>query len=292
MMEPREKKTEEGKSEQKNQNNQKNKQNKLLYIILLLVLAALAVVAGAMALNRGKEEEPEEPPVQVQEEKEPEEEEPEEEKVDILAERGITVPEKDLDWEALWEENEDIYAWIYIPGTPVDYPVLQHPTDNEFYLNHNLDGSAGFPGCIYSEMWNNRGFLDRNTILYGHNMDDETMFSSLLHYADEEYFNANRYVFIYTPGGVYVYDIFAAYEHSDEHLFYSYNYVSDAGYQEYLDMVFGTREMGAHFREGVEVTIQNRILTMSTCITPKPDKRFLVQGVLVNDPDLTGEGVN
>lgn len=286
-METRERETE--------QKNQKKKQNKLLYIILLMVLAVvLAVVIGVMAFKRDAEEEeqPKEPSAQTQEEKKPEVSEPEEEKVDILAELGITVPEKDLDWEALWEENEDIYGWIYIPGTPVDYPILQHPTDNEFYLNHNLDGSAGFPGCIYSEMWNNRGFLDRNTILYGHNMDDETMFSSLLHYADEEYFNTNRYVFIYTPGGEYVYDIFAAYEHSDEHLFYSYNYVSDAGYQEYLDMVFGTREMGAQFREGVEVTIQNRILTMSTCITPKPDKRFLVQGVLVNDPDLTGESIN
>ena len=281
-MESRERETE--------QKDQKKKQNKLLYIILVLVLAAVLAAVFFVMGNKGdagKEEKPKEPPAQVKEEK-PEEKEPEEEKVDILAELGITVPEKELDWEALWEENEDIYGWIYIPGTPVDYPVLQHPTDNEYYLNHNLDGSAGFPGCIYSEMWNNRGFLDRNTILYGHNMDDETVFSSLLHYADEEYFNTNRYIFIYTPGGVYVYDIFAAYEHSDEHLFYSYNYVSDAGYQEYLDMVFGTRDMGAHFREGVEVTIKNRILTLSTCITPKPDKRFLVQGVLLNDPDLYG----
>ena len=282
-------------SENKQMNNQpteKKKQNKLLYILLPIVI--LAVIAGIVLINLNGEKDPEEkqedPPVKTEEEvkKEPEEEP---QKRDILAELGIAVPEKNLDWAELLAQNEDIYAWIYIPGTNIDYPVLQHPTDDLFYLDHNLDGSAGYPGCIYTEpSWNNRGFMDRNTVLYGHDLLDGTMFTQLHNFEDEAFFQANRYAFIYTPEEVYAYDLFAAYEFTDEHILYTYNLGSDVGYQEYLDMIFATRDMGAHFRDGVQVGIQNKIITMSTCIAEKPNNRYLVQGVLINDPDIENAG--
>ena len=269
---------------------EKNKQSKLLYIILPVII--LAVIAGIVFINLNEEKEPEEKqeePVVKTEEDPPAKSEPE--KRDILVELGITVPEKNLDWQGLWAQNEDIYAWIYIPGTNIDYPVLQHPTDDVFYLDHNLDGSAGYPGCIYTEpSWNYKGFMDRNTVLYGHDLLDGTMFTQLHNFEDESFFNANRYAFIYTPEDVFAYDIFAAYEFTDEHILYTYNLGSDAGYQEYLDMIFATRDMGAHFRDGVQVGIQNKIITMSTCIAEKPNNRYLVQGVLINDPDIENAG--
>ena len=58
-----------------------------------------------------------------------------------------------------------MYAWIYVPGTNVDYPVLQHPTDDAYYLEHNMDGSKGLPGCIYTESVNTKDFTDR-TLFY------------------------------------------------------------------------------------------------------------------------------
>ena len=61
------------------------------------------------------------------------------------------------------ETNADIYAWIYIPDTNIDYPVLQHPTDDTRYLNYNIDGSKGYPGCIYTEKANAKDFSDFNT---------------------------------------------------------------------------------------------------------------------------------
>lgn len=268
----------------------KKKQNKLLYIILPIIL--LAVIAAVFFPGKGKEkpEEEKQEDLSMKTEENLSEEpakETEPEKEDILKTLGITVPEKNLDWQGLWTENEDIYAWLYIPGTNIDYPVLQHPTDDAFYLDHNLDKSAGYPGCIYTEpSWNYKGFMDRNTVMYGHDLLDGTMFTQLHKFEDEAFFNENRYAFIYTPENVFVYDIFAAYEFSDEHILYNYNLDSDAGYQEYLDMVFGVRDMGAHFRDGVQVDIQNHIITMSTCIAEKPENRYLVQGVLVNDPTL------
>lgn len=272
----------------------KNRKGRILWIGGFLVLAVILAGGALYGRNVKKAQEGKQEEAAAGQEKGLPGETGRRPKEDILAKYGITVPEKELDWEGLLNTNKDIYAWIYIPGTGIDYPVLQHPTDDQFYLEHNLDGSEGYPGCIYSEPgWNNRGFLDTNTVLYGHNMSDGTMFAQLHNYREEAFFDENRYVFLYTPQQeVYVYDIFAAYESGNEHILYTYNFVSEAGYQEYLDKVFGVRDMGAQFRDGVQVGIQNHILTLSTCIADKPDNRYLVQGVLVNDPTLEASGEN
>lgn len=207
--------------------------------------------------------------------------------VNELEELGITVPEKNLDWDALWEENEHIYAWIYIPGTKVDYPILQHPTEDEYYLNRNLDGSSGYPGCIYSETVTSKDFTDYNTLIYGHNMNNDTMFGSLHDYENAMFFEEYRYVYIYTPETVLVYDIFAAYMYTDDHIYYSYDFGVEEGYQEYIDDIFAIRDMNANIREDVEVTSEDYMLTMSTCMGGgRTENRYVVNAVLVNPSAL------
>lgn len=268
----------------------KKKQNKLLYIILLAVFViTLIVVSVIMLRDKHVEKTAEElyqdlgsgdggsgdsGPAYI------------ESGDSTLSALGIKIPDKNLDWDLMKETNQDIYAWIYIPGTNVDYPVVQHPDDNSYYLDHNLDGSGGYPGCIFTENYNTKDFKDKNTVIYGHDMNDRTMFDTLHDYEDEAFFQENRYAYIYLPEEVLVYDIFAAYEASVEHILSSHNFINDVRYQEYLDGVFQMRSMGAHFREGVEVGVQNHIITLSTCIDLKPDNRYLVQGVLVNEAAL------
>lgn len=116
---------------------------------------------------------------------------------------GINIPQKQLDWNELAKVNPDIYAWIYIPGTKVDYPVLQHPTDNTYYLNYNMNGTRGYPGCIYTEKENNKDFSDFNTIMYGHNMRNETMFETLHYYEDKAFLSMIR-MYMFTEGTVYL----------------------------------------------------------------------------------------
>ena len=164
----------------------------------------------------------------------------------------------------------------------MDYPVLQHPTDNSFYLEHNIDGSAGYPGCIYTELYNKKDFSDRNTLMYGHNMANGTMFATLHYYENSQNFEENQYIFIYTEEKVFVYHIFAAYEYPGIHLMKHYDYTDDKVYEDYLKDVFSGDYYG-FIREGVEVTTENKILTLSTCAAGKPDMRYLVQGVLLND---------
>lgn len=202
---------------------------------------------------------------------------------DVLAEMGIEVPEKNIDFEAIKEENPDIYAWIYVPGTKVDYPILQHPTDDTYYLNHNLDGSKGYPGCIYTELLNSKDFLDPNTVLYGHNMDDDTMFGSLHDFADEEFFGEDHYIYVYTPENVYVYQIFAAYEYPGIHLLYNFDVNDPEVFADYLEGIYEIKGRVVNVREDIVVNAEQHIITLSTCTTDHEDSlRFLVQGVLLN----------
>ena len=198
---------------------------------------------------------------------------------------GIEIPEKNLDWNKLHKENEDIYAWITVTDTTVDYPVLQHPTDNTYYLNNNIDGTPGYPGCIYTEDYNAKDFSDKNTVLYGHNLKDKTMFSSLHNYEDDDTFSKDQYIYIWTENDVFVYKVFAAYEFNSNHLLLNYDYNNEYVYEQYIKDIFDVKDNGygiANIKDDIDVTKEDRIITLSTCTTDhNSDQRFLVVGVLI-----------
>lgn len=193
------------------------------------------------------------------------------------------VEDRSIAWASLQEEqNKDIYAWIVVPGTVIDYPVLQHPEEMDYYLEHNLDGSKGRPGCIYTQRMNNKNWSDRNTVLYGHNMRVGTMFAGLHNFEDTDFFEENRYIHIYSEDGrVLVYEIFAAYAFSDAHILMTYDLHTDEGYQQYLDIIGENAKKNGHFRQETEVSAEANIITLSTCIRGSSSQRYLVQGVLV-----------
>ncbi len=201
----------------------------------------------------------------------------------ILKDLNIPVPDKNLDWDAIKSENEDIYAWIYIPNTNVDYPILQHPTDDSYYLEHNLDGSTGYPGCIYSESVNKKDFSDANTVLYGHNMKDGSMFASLHNFEDNQFFEDNCFIYIYTPEKTYVYEVYTACEFSDEYLQDAYDFDTESGFDQFVQDIENIRDMTSHRRDGIGMAYGRKLLTLSTCIGSKPDNRWLVVGVLLNE---------
>ncbi|MCM1063454.1 MAG: class B sortase [Eubacterium sp.] len=196
---------------------------------------------------------------------------------------SFEIPEKGIDFDVLHETNEDIYAWITIPDTNVDYPVLQHPTELDYYLDYNLDGSKGYPGCIYSQFLNAKDFSDFNTVLYGHNMKAGTMFANLHYYEDPVFFEEHPYVYIYTEEGPLVYQVFAAYAFSNVHLLMGFDLSQESLRELYIDNIFSLEGMNDNFNRDVEVTADSRILTLSTCITNQADKRYLVAAVLVAD---------
>lgn len=185
-------------------------------------------------------------------------------------------------FEELQAVNPDVYAWITVPGTDIDYPILQHASDNSYYLMHNIDGSYGYPGCIYTENMNSKDFTDNNTVIYGHNMKNGSMFAQLHKFEDPDFFDANREVLIYLPGEVLHYTIFATHIYDDRHLLYSFDFTDPEVYQKYLDSIFSTRDMSANIDKDITVTTDDQIITLVTCIGNQPNNRLLVQAMLTN----------
>lgn len=182
------------------------------------------------------------------------------------------------------KKNGHIYAWISVPGTNIDYPVLRHPTDDGYYLYHNLNGSEGYPGCIYTENWNSKDWNDPVTVLYGHDMRSTgTMFHQLHKFETQSFFDKNQYFYVYTPDKTLKYEIFAAYVHSNEHLLANHEFGNKDSFDAFFGTVLAASNNGAnHVRDGVTVTSDSKIVTLSTCIKNKPNNRYLIFGVLIN----------
>ena len=192
-----------------------------------------------------------------------------------------------VSFDELMEINPDVYAWIYIPNTNVDYPVAQSITDRDdtFYLSHNIYKQYQFSGTIYSEVQNSTDFHDRVTVLYGHNMLNGTMFASLHNFEDEDFFEDNNTIFILTKDKQLTYLVYSAYTYDDRHILNSFYLKDDKVFQEYIDSTIHPHAYSSIVREGVEPDINSKILTLSTCTNGAANTRFLVQGVLVDERD-------
>ena len=191
------------------------------------------------------------------------------------------VPKKELDFAELKrQDNPHIYAWITIPDTKIDYPVLQHPDQADYYLNHNIDQSVGYPSCIYTQYYNSMDWTDNNTVIYGHNMRDGSMFADLQNYSGKSFFEDNPYIYIYTEDSVLVYHVFAAYPFSDAHLLIDYDTGTKSGYEDYLQMVRRTAAQEGIYDEDAAPDGSEPVITLSTCVSGQPRQRFLVQAAL------------
>ncbi len=191
--------------------------------------------------------------------------------------------DRDIDFDLLRETNPDIYAWIYVPETNIDYPILQSGADKEedYYLEHNLDYSSGYPGCIYTQKRNAKDFSDPNTVIYGHNMKNGSMFRTLHNFEDAAFFAENQYFYIYTEDGKLTYRIFAAYQSDNSLILNKYHDFEDRDvFADYLSDIMSQTGSNCNINRGVNVTADDKIVTLSTCIG-NASYRYLVQGVLV-----------
>lgn len=196
----------------------------------------------------------------------------------------MEVVENPVDFKAINEINTDVYSWIHIPNTNVDYPVAQSSdADDAFYLSHNVYKEYQFSGTIYSEKKNSKDYSDRVTVLYGHNMLNGSMFATLHNFADTEFFNENKDMYVYTKDRAYTYEIYSAFEYDNRHILNTFDFTMDSVYQEFLDYTMNPRSVYSNVRDGVEVTTDDKILILSTCGNDYRDIRFLVVGVLVNE---------
>lgn len=191
--------------------------------------------------------------------------------------------ENPVDFQELQKINPELYAWIRIPDTAIDYPVAQRAGDDGYYLSHDLYGQPRAAGCIYTEDCNSKAFTDPNTVVYGHNMKNGSMFQNLHLFADDAFFQEHPYVYIYTPDTVFVYEVFAAYTYDDRHLINSFDFADRQVFEKYLEDIWDVRAMDKNLRESTAVSGDDRILTLSTCTGGQTQSRYLVQAVLIRE---------
>ena len=207
------------------------------------------------------------------------------------------LPENPVDFEGYWEINTDVCAFLYVPmnreGDSFDYdirlPILQPRTadDDNFYLHHNIHRKYQFSGELYFQKKNSKDFTDRVTVIYGHNMlnrkIEDTRFTNLLDFRSQDFFDTHEYFYIYLPGHILTYRIAAATPFDTRHILNNFDFSDDHVYQEWINnYVLNPRVVGSHSRQDQEVTIDDKIVILSTCMD-RGTRRYLVEGVLISD---------
>lgn len=186
-----------------------------------------------------------------------------------------------LDFEALKQINPDIYAWIQIPGTNIDSPVVQNADDNSYYLTHGANGEESSFGAIFTENHNDKLFQDYITGMYANNEKDGNGFYELYRYTDKKFMDENPIIMIYLPDCTLQYRIFAAYVGDDSHVVLNYEKGKEKVYREvYLDSIFEQRTMDAIIDRNTSVDYNSKVLTLSTNHKSGNNFRFLVQAYL------------
>jgi len=188
---------------------------------------------------------------------------------------------QEIDWAKLKASNADIYAWINVPGTPIDYPVMQSATDNSYYLTHDRYQEENIYGAIYTENINSQNFSDPMTVVYGHNMRDDSMFGSLKNFTDKAFFEENDKIFVsIDTGEELTYQIVAAYKYPAEHILSTFDFTTSEKATEYFEEVpeFVKKYRGNYKEEPI---LKSPVITLSTCTANQENYRYLVQGVLI-----------
>lgn len=165
-----------------------------------------------------------------------------------------------LDLEALWEVNPDVLGWIRIPRTKINYPITQGE-DNTYYLEYSWDKSLNVCGAIFMECLNSPDLTDFNTIIYGHNMLDGSMFAALQNYSIQSYYGSHPYVYLLTREGVFRYEIFSSYYADVTSITYCLSFNQEETRREFLEHA---KEQSV-IETDVTPSVNDRILTLSTC---------------------------
>ena len=211
---------------------------------------------------------------------------PEEPDPTVSTPAATTEPLEDnpIDFTALQAQYPDVVGWIRIPGTVIDYEVMRPGPDTaeDLYLHHAPDKSYRYSGSIYMQSLNDAAYTDPNTVLYGHYMANGTMFADLHKFRKADFFQQHDTLYIYTPGHILTYRIYAAFVYDDRHILNSFDFYNPFEFQSFISQTLNPSSMSRQIREGVTVTTDDRILTLSTCTT-KSTERYLVEGVLIHD---------
>ena len=186
-------------------------------------------------------------------------------------------PELQIDFAELIRTNQVFRGWLYFPALDISYPVVQGE-DNDEYLHHTYEGTYNFAGSIFLEYTNQGDFSDCNTIIYGHNMKNGSMFGKLKEFREDAY-GKSPYIWILTPEGDYRYEIFSAYVTPVNSDTYTLFKGPDKEFQEYVEAMKENSEIETR---DMEVDVKDKVITQATC-TGNEASRYVVQAIRIDE---------
>ena len=198
-------------------------------------------------------------------------------------------PPIEVDFDKLKSVNEDVVGWIYVDALPdISYPIVKGK-DNQTYLHQTYEKNYNFAGTIFVDYENSGDFSDCNTLVYGHNMKNGSMFGHLKKFReDDRLYKQDKYFWILTPERNYRYEIISAYTTGVNSDTYTLFKGPGEEFEKYLETIKGYSEIQT---DDTDLTIKDRIVTLSTC-TGNESTRFVVQGKRVDAEDADGAAMN
>jgi sortase B len=190
---------------------------------------------------------------------------------------GIPSCPLTVDFASLQKINGDIVGWIYVGGVGISYPIVKGQ-DDDYYLHRTFKRQSNFAGSIFMEYQNSSDFSDPNTIIYGHNMKNGSMFGKLKRLVNDGAYQNDPYFWILTPEGSWCYRMFSLKKVSVNSDVYTLFSGADESFVRFAEKMKSESSVDTG---DMQFTEQSRIVTLSTC-TGDSSQRFVVQGVRVN----------
>lgn len=179
----------------------------------------------------------------------------------------------------LQEINPEVFGWLMVDGTNIDYPLVQAETNSK-YVNTDVNGEFSLAGSIFLDCRNDNTFSDVNSVIYGHHMQKDVMFSGLERFADQDYFDAHPYGKVFYTNAWHKIEFFA-FVNADAYdsVMFNTELSGSEGHQIYLDYV---REHAGIFLD-LSFTPEDHYIALSTCADTSTNGRYILVGRIVND---------
>lgn len=182
-----------------------------------------------------------------------------------------------VDFSRLKQLNADTVSYLVVDGSKISYPIVQ-TYDNKYYLNHSFDKEENNAGWVFMDYRNNVNFLDKNTIIYGHNRLTGSMFGTLKQLLEDSYYRRDtHYIYLYAENKNYVFEVFSVYTIQKETYYLQTNFTNSKEYERFLTIL----QSRSKYYFPTTVTNKDKIITLSTC--SRNDNRTVVHAKLIHE---------
>jgi len=176
-----------------------------------------------------------------------------------------------MDFTGFEESNSDIVAWLTVPDTNIDYPVMQ-AEDNDFYLLRDAKKRNNKNGTLFLDYRASAGFTDFSSVIYGHHMESGLMFQNLIKFKEKAFWDATPAAILYTPGCTYRLEFFAVAVVRQDSNLYEYVFEAPSDREAHIANIYSA----AKFYRDIGVTEKERMVALSTCSYEFKDARTIV----------------